>query len=233
MSQSEYDRFPRLFDQSGVPQAVVALDGTIAAVNAATCALFDRTPDELIGGRDSDARLLAAVLSGETERAQFERRMDHRDGRWLDTLVSVSAIHDDDGTLREISVCLQDITALKTAQRAAERAEARWRSLSQNASDIALIVGAELDITYMSSLLEGRHYEVLEAETGTQALDQFGEWQANADYGTVWFPRLTFSTNRALSGSRSMSISVPTDTFFRVIMVCISPGRLGSSKVAV
>ena len=158
------DRYHALFAQSGVPQAVVALDGTIAAVNAATCALFDRAPDELIGdhlldrvpaeGREHDAELLAAVLSGKTERAQFERRLDHRDGRWLDTLVSVSAVRGDTGRLREISVCLQDITDLKSAQRAAERAEARWRSLSQNASDVALIVDAELDISYVSPSLE-------------------------------------------------------------------------------
>jgi diguanylate cyclase (GGDEF)-like protein/PAS domain S-box-containing protein len=158
------DRYLHLFTQSGVPQAVVALDGTITAVNAATCALFDRAPHELIGetlldrvpseGRDQDAALLAAVLAGEIERAQFERRLDHQDGHWLDTLVSVSAVRDDDGQLREISLCLQDITALKTAQRAAERAESRWRSLSQNASDVALIVDAELDITYVSPSLE-------------------------------------------------------------------------------
>jgi diguanylate cyclase (GGDEF)-like protein/PAS domain S-box-containing protein len=153
-------RYLDLFAQSGVPQAVVALDGTIAAVNAATCALFDRSPDELVGeylldrvpadGREVDAALLAAVLSGQLDRTQFERRLDHRDGRWLDTLVSVAAVRDGTGGVCEISVCLQDITALKTAQRAAEHAEARWRSLSQNASEIALILDADLGVSYVS-----------------------------------------------------------------------------------
>ncbi|MDT7537458.1 MAG: hypothetical protein QOI82_1043 [Actinomycetota bacterium] len=174
-------RYLHLFTQSGVPQAVVALDGTIAAVNAATCALFDRAADELIGdhlldrvpaeGRDHDARLLAAVQTGEIDRAQFERRMDHKDGSWLDTLVSVAAVRDDNGDLREISVCLQDITALKAAQRAAERSQARWRSLSQNASDIALIVDGELAISYVSASLEALLGDGDETLLGTSLLD--------------------------------------------------------------
>jgi diguanylate cyclase (GGDEF)-like protein/PAS domain S-box-containing protein len=174
-------RYLQLFAQSGVPQAVVGLDGTIVAVNDATCALFDRAPEELIGdhlldrvpaeGRDGDATLLAAVLSGRLERAHFERRLDHRDGRWLDTLVSVGAVRDDEGGLREISVCLQDITDLKTAQRAAERAEARWRSLSQNASDIALIVDDELGISYVSPSLEALLGDGDERLLGTSLLD--------------------------------------------------------------
>ncbi|MCU1590790.1 MAG: Signaling protein ykoW [Frankiales bacterium] len=175
------DRYRDLFAQSGVPQAVVALDGTIAAVNAATCALFDRSAEELIGehlldrvpteGREHDAGLLAAVLDGRLERTQFERRLDHRDGRSLDTLVSVASVRDDSGALREISVCLQDITALRTAQRAAERAEARWRSLSQNASDIALIVDGELEISYVSPSLEALLGNGDERLLGTSLLD--------------------------------------------------------------
>jgi diguanylate cyclase (GGDEF)-like protein/PAS domain S-box-containing protein len=157
------DRYVDLFAQSAVPQAIVALDGTISVVNSAACELFDRRPEELVGetlldrlpieGREEDARLLTALVSGAVEQAQFERRLDHKDGRWLDTLVSVRAVKTSTGALREISVCLQEITALKTAQRAAERAQARWRSLSQNASDIALITDAELVVGYVSPSL--------------------------------------------------------------------------------
>ncbi|MDT7547640.1 MAG: hypothetical protein QOE84_34 [Actinomycetota bacterium] len=170
--QEDTSRYRELFAQSGVPQAVVGLDGTITAVNAAICALFNRTPEELIGqqllervpeqGRALDAELLSAVLSGQLEWTQFERRLDHRDGHWVDTLVSVSAVATDDGELREISVCLQDITEMKAAQRAAERAQARWQSLSQNASDIALITDAELVVSYVSPSLVavlGQHDE--------------------------------------------------------------------------
>jgi diguanylate cyclase (GGDEF)-like protein/PAS domain S-box-containing protein len=179
-ASDEAARFRDLFAQSGVPQAVVDLDGAICAVNDAICALFDRTPDEMIGqqlldrvpeqGRAIDAELLAAVLSGELTRAQFERRLDHKDGRWLDTLVSVSAVKAADGRLREISVCLQDISAMKSAQRAAEQAQARWRSLSQNASDLALITDAETVLQYVSPSVAAMLGEQHEAAVGTPLL---------------------------------------------------------------
>jgi PAS domain S-box-containing protein len=137
---TETGRFFDLFWQSGVAQAVVATDGTITAVNAATCAMFARDVDEVVGhpimsrlpaeGRIEDEQRLRDLLGGRTQSMQFERRLPHHEGGFIDALVSLAAVQAD-GELREIAVCLQDITALKAAQRAAERAEARWRSLSQ------------------------------------------------------------------------------------------------------
>jgi diguanylate cyclase (GGDEF)-like protein/PAS domain S-box-containing protein len=159
---TETGRFFDLFWQSGVAQAVVATDGTITAVNAATCAMFARDVDEVVGhpimsrlpaeGRIEDKQRLRDLLGGRTQSMQFERRLPHHEGGFIDALVSLAAVQAD-GELREIAVCLQDITALKAAQRAAERAEARWRSLSQNASDVALIVDADLVVSYVSPAL--------------------------------------------------------------------------------
>src|SRR4051794_37616609 len=156
------DRFQELFQQSGVAQALIATDGTITTINAAAAKLFDRCPEELEGqallprlpehDREADGQLLPERGEGRHERLQFERRLLRHDGTWLDTLVSVAPVFSD-GLVSEISVCLQDITAMKTAQRAAEREEARWRSLSPNASDVALIVDEALTITYASPSL--------------------------------------------------------------------------------
>jgi diguanylate cyclase (GGDEF)-like protein/PAS domain S-box-containing protein len=155
-------RFQELFVQSGVAQAVVSSEGLIVAVNDATCAMFGRAAREVVGQpivsqipeecRAEDERLLRDVLSGVLHQATFERRLPHPDGSCLDALVSVVGVQVD-GRVSELSVCLQDITALKTAQRAAEREQARWRSLSQNASDVALIADAALVITYVSPAL--------------------------------------------------------------------------------
>jgi diguanylate cyclase (GGDEF)-like protein/PAS domain S-box-containing protein len=149
-----------IFLQSGMPQLFVTPDGVIAAVNAATCALFDRSPDELVGdmllerlpaeSHDADREVFEAVVTGRLERAQIERRLDHRDGRWLDTLVSVAGVRTASGALAGISLSLQDISGLRTAQRLAERERARWRSLSRNASDVAVITDAELVIDYVT-----------------------------------------------------------------------------------
>jgi diguanylate cyclase (GGDEF)-like protein/PAS domain S-box-containing protein len=156
------DRYYELFRQSGVAQAVVATDGTIVAVNAATCAMFGRDAEAVLGqpilsqlpldGRAEDEQRLRDLLGGRIQATQFERRLPDGDGGHVDALVSLAAVRDQRG-LKEIAVCLQDITALKAAQRAAERAEARWRSLSQNASDVALVADASLVISYVSPAL--------------------------------------------------------------------------------
>ncbi|MDX6266751.1 MAG: hypothetical protein QOD70_1491 [Frankiales bacterium] len=153
------DRFRELFEQSGIAQALLARDGTITAINEAAAALFRRSPREVHGKpllprlpeeeADADLDLLDQLRSGRRDRVQFERRLLRRDGTWIDALVSVAGVRNA-GEVHEFSVCLQDISALKNAQRDAERAEARWRSLSQNASDVALIVDEGLVIDYAS-----------------------------------------------------------------------------------
>jgi diguanylate cyclase (GGDEF)-like protein/PAS domain S-box-containing protein len=155
-------RFAELFAQSGVAQAVVSVEGLIVAVNDATLTLFGRERHEVVGKpllpripaewRAEDEQLVQDVLSGDVHNATFERRLPRQDGSSIDTLLSVVGIRVD-GRVSELSVCLQDITALKSAQRAAEREKARWRSLSQNASDVALIADASLVITYASPAL--------------------------------------------------------------------------------
>jgi diguanylate cyclase (GGDEF)-like protein/PAS domain S-box-containing protein len=155
-------RFEELFLQSGVAQALVSTQGLIVAVNDATSAMFGREAHEVVGEpilsrvplewREEDARLFDQLVTGEIRSAHFERRLPHRDGGHVDALVSLVGVRVD-GRVSELSVCLQDITGLKAQQRAAEREEARWRSLSQNASDVALIVDPSLLITYVSPAL--------------------------------------------------------------------------------
>ncbi|MCW2545441.1 MAG: hypothetical protein JWM40_2993, partial [Frankiales bacterium] len=151
-----------MFAQSGVAQAVVGGDGRIVAVNASICAMFARRPEELLGqpllprlpagDRDEDERLLQDVLDGSVRGAKFERRLPLHVGGSVDVLVSVTGIHVD-GAPSEVAVSVQDVTALKEAQLVAQRAEARWRSLSQNASDVALIADSDLVIGYTSPAL--------------------------------------------------------------------------------
>ena len=155
-------RWEAVFTQSGVALAVVSHEGLIVAVNAATCALFGQRPEDIVGmpllptlpseWREQDAQLLQDTLDGSLPEARFERRLPHHLGGYVDVLVSVVGVRVD-GAVSELSVCLQDITALKEAQLIAERAEARWRSLSQNASDVALITDGQLLVGYVSPAL--------------------------------------------------------------------------------
>ena len=173
-------RWDEVFAQSGVAQAIVSPHGRIVAVNEATCAMFAREPAEIIGEpllpkipaqwRDDDAQLLKNVLDGTLPGAHFERTLPHRDGGVVKALVSVTGVRVD-GVVSELSVCLQDISALKEAQFIAERAEARWRSLSQNASDVALITDADLVVGYVSPAMTAMLGHAESAVLGSSLLE--------------------------------------------------------------
>jgi diguanylate cyclase (GGDEF)-like protein/PAS domain S-box-containing protein len=159
---TQLQRYHRSFQQSGVAQALLTPDGIISAVNEQACAIVGLEAEDLIGQPMSlpvrvdsggSASSAFADLSQAGSPAQFERRLQRRDGVWIDVLISLSNVTDDNGEVVDICVCLQDITSLKAAQRATEEAQARWRSLSQNASDIAVIVGTDLVVTYVSPSL--------------------------------------------------------------------------------
>jgi diguanylate cyclase (GGDEF)-like protein/PAS domain S-box-containing protein len=159
---------------------VISRDGRIVAVNAALCAMFARRPDELVGQpvlprlpeerQEQDARLLQDVLDGSVRGAKFEGRLAHHLGGHVDVLVSVVGVRVD-GAVSEVAVCVQDITALKEAQLVTRRAEARWRSLSQNASDVALITDADLVVGYVSPALTALLGHAEGTILGTSLLD--------------------------------------------------------------
>lgn len=169
-----------VFAQSGVAQAIVSPEGLIVAVNDATCALFARRRAELVGEpllpklparwREGDARLLQDVVDGTLPGAHFERTFPDRHGGAVKALVSVTGVRVD-GIVSELSVCLQDISALKEAQLIAERAEARWRSLSQNASDVALITDTDLVVGYVSPAMTAMLGYPESAVLGSSLLD--------------------------------------------------------------
>ena len=149
--------YDEVFRQTGVAQAVVSPDGLIVAANDEMCALFGRRRDDLLGtsilspeqSTMEDQVRLHKVLSGELPLARFERRSPHHWGGPIDLLVTLTAVARG-AAIVAAAVCVQDITEQKSAQRRAERAEGRWRSLSQNASDVALVTDADLRISYAS-----------------------------------------------------------------------------------
>ncbi|MCU1593559.1 MAG: hypothetical protein JWO12_951 [Frankiales bacterium] len=139
------------------------VDGVITAVNDAALRLSGRQMEDAVGdlllarvpegSREAAAAMLAALVRGERDVVDVERQIMHEDGTTHDALVSIAAIRGPDGQVRELSVCVQDVTGLRTAQRLADRERARWQSLSQNASDVALIVDTHLVAQYASPSL--------------------------------------------------------------------------------
>ena len=153
-------RFRATFEQSSVPQTVIAPDGTRTLVNRAFCELVDRPAEELLGrpveevSHPSDSPgadvVLGRVLAGELESAQYERVLRRRDGRALHVLVSASLLRDADGRPDGATTFLQDLSTLRDAEQRRAQQEAFFLALSQRASDLALVTDTDARILYAS-----------------------------------------------------------------------------------
>jgi diguanylate cyclase (GGDEF)-like protein/PAS domain S-box-containing protein len=121
-------RFRGTFDQAAVGIAHVAPDGRWLRVNERLCeivgypreALLERTfqdishPDDLA----SDLSQVQAMLAGEIDTYQMEKRYLRQDGDVVWTNLTVSLLRRPDGTPDHFISVIEDITARKVAERA-------------------------------------------------------------------------------------------------------------------
>ena len=104
-------------------------------------ALFGFTADEMVGLRmsalappgevDPTPRATADLLAGRTVR-EFEVRLRTKDGRWLDTVVTLSPIRNEEGHVVGISRMIRDVTERRRQSRDLE--EARRQAEDANAA---------------------------------------------------------------------------------------------------
>jgi diguanylate cyclase (GGDEF)-like protein/PAS domain S-box-containing protein len=159
-SRQQDGRFASLFQQSGVAQVLASLEGVVTAVNDEALELLGQPAEHVVGqpllsrvpegSRAAAAGMIEALVRGERDTLHVERQLSQADGSNLDVLLTVAILRDDEEQDSELSVCLQDVTELRTAQRLAEREGALWRSLSQNAADVALVLDRHLVTRYAS-----------------------------------------------------------------------------------
>ncbi len=114
-------------------------DNVITDWNPGAESFFGFTAEEMIGRKmsmlapdgesDPSPAATADLIAGKT--AEFEVRRRTKDGRWLDTVVTLSPIRDDGGRVVGISRMIRDVTErrrhardLEEARRAAEEASA-------------------------------------------------------------------------------------------------------------
>ncbi len=120
------ERFRRAFDDAPIGMALASLDGRYLRVNPALAALTGYEVDELIGMgfRDithqedlkSDLAAMEALLSGELETYETEKRYVHAQGHVLWVQVNVTVVHDGDGAPLHFVAQTQDVTERKRAQ---------------------------------------------------------------------------------------------------------------------
>jgi diguanylate cyclase (GGDEF)-like protein/PAS domain S-box-containing protein len=111
------------FQASTVPQARVALDGRVLAVNAALESLLGVPAARLVGGDglahiaadlDDVRESLGRLAAGAVSYVQHERSLRRGEGTVLQTVITTTAVHEAGG--RVLALSLEDVTALREAQ---------------------------------------------------------------------------------------------------------------------
>lgn len=159
----------RMFEETALGMAQVAVDGRFLRVNAAGCALLGYSEDELLGmtcqdvthpeDRELSLGQVRRMMDGAAESICFEKRYLRKDGRVVWGRLSMRAVRGGDGAILYSVSQLEDITG-RVEARQAEAALARMRE-ARAAQDAALAaIGAallgqlELEQVYATILAE-------------------------------------------------------------------------------
>jgi len=164
LCQSE-ERF-RLLIEGVEDYAIFMLDpeGRVATWNAGAKRINGYDEDEIIGEylsvfyTEEDVRrghpeeeLRVATSEG---RYREEGLRVRKDGSRFWASVLITALRDEEGTLRGFSKVTRDITARKEAEHALKENEQRFRTLVQNSSDVITVIDADGSIRYVSPAVE-------------------------------------------------------------------------------
>lgn len=168
-------RFRTRFDQSQVPQAMVALDGRLLSVNQALCILLERSAEDLRGTNvrlllhpsdDGDAAAAVALLAGGGA-GSWERVLSRPDGTAVPVQAHATMLREDDETPYAVAVFLQDLTRLREAERRLSRREALFRALVARASDWAFLLDPNGVVRHASAKVVEAFGEPSSAGTST------------------------------------------------------------------
>jgi PAS domain S-box-containing protein len=151
---------PARFEQTQVSQAVLALHGTLVAVNDALCLLLGHDRAELEGLDVRQLRHprdvpqvpdpLAAVLVGTVDAGTWERTMVGPDGCAIPAIINVALLRDADGVPYGVGAFVQDLSELRRAERALTRREALFEALERQANDWTMVIDANAVLLYVS-----------------------------------------------------------------------------------
>jgi PAS domain S-box-containing protein len=179
-SDASLARFRQAFDSAPIGISLVGLDGTFLLANRALCAMVGYAPEELsergfagITHPDDVAHDLDgmhALLAGEIDTYEREKRYVHKRGRIVWAMLAVSLVRDESGEpLHFVSQAL-DVTERRRAQLELERSE---RDLAE-AQRIANIGSWYRDLATGSASWSDELYRIFGVEPGTDmGLERF------------------------------------------------------------
>ncbi|MCU1495432.1 MAG: diguanylate cyclase/phosphodiesterase with and sensor(s) [Acidimicrobiaceae bacterium] len=125
------ERFRLGFENGAIGMIMFDLDGIITRVNAALCALLDRSEEDLLGRQAEDfvhpddvaerRSMMDELIGGSRDTLHGERRLVRSDASTVWTLVDVALVRDEAGDAAYVFGQLQDITDQKRSERALEQ----------------------------------------------------------------------------------------------------------------
>ncbi|MFA5366916.1 MAG: PAS domain S-box protein [Dehalococcoidia bacterium] len=163
LRQSE-EKLRVMFESMTDGVVVTDLNTTVVDVNKAALNLFGYRKDEVIGRngfeilsldkQDKAMQELARSLEGTETTGVQEYILLTRDGRRVDTEISVSKLSDVDGNPFGFVTVVRDVTARKKAEEALRQSEERYRLIAENMSDIIWITDLDLRYQYVSPSIQ-------------------------------------------------------------------------------
>jgi diguanylate cyclase (GGDEF)-like protein/PAS domain S-box-containing protein len=160
----ENDLFLNAFQYAPIGIALVDLDGSWLKVNPSLCKLLGYTeveflkttfqelshPDDL----QMDLEFVRKALEGEIESYQLEKRYIHKNGHMVWALLSVSLVHNSDGSPRYFISQLLDVSTIKIAEHKINELTDKNMSILDTIADAFYSLDEELRFVYMNKEAE-------------------------------------------------------------------------------
>jgi PAS domain S-box-containing protein len=143
--QASIQRFRGLYSNAAAGILMADTRGRLLQANPAFCKMLGYSEEELLGREifafthEQDAeqsrRKMRALLAGEYQSYELEKRYLHKQGWYVWGRISVSRMNDNDGNASSLIAVCENIHAYKLAQQQLEETERRFRYVAQATVD--------------------------------------------------------------------------------------------------
>jgi PAS domain S-box-containing protein len=150
-----------IFERAPVGVAILDASGRWVRVNQSFCDLLGYQKEELLAtgfhaithpeDRAESQQRFERLISGESTGYQYEKRYLHKDGQPIWVLLAVSRVDNPEGGPPLVAGQIQDISRRRETEAALRRSEALFRTISENAGDLIMVVDYPSMITQYTS----------------------------------------------------------------------------------
>ncbi|MDB4986336.1 MAG: hypothetical protein JWN04_1514 [Myxococcaceae bacterium] len=196
-------------DHAPIGTALVAPDGRCLRVNDALCRILGYAREELLlmhvqqlthpEDIAADLELSAQLLQGQIRSYDLHKRYLHRTGSIVWAHIHVALVRDEAGAPRFLVAQIQDVTAQRAAEQAAQHQAAITRAVIDSMNDTVLVADVRGEILILNEVAKRLFGPELAAGIPEQWDDGYGLF--HADQNTRCTPE-SYPMSRALRGEK-------------------------------